>query len=152
MFYDEEETMGDHRSAMIRFAESLMCRKPITLHRNSKRSWLHMNDAVQALENLMFVEKYEAVNIGHPNVVETEYIARYMCDKTGVAFDEYVNVVDLPGQMTLEKHPGLDKQKSLLGFEPKISIEEGMDRVLAKVSERLDITERAHNIYNTNIS
>ena len=119
MFYDEDETMGDHRSAMIRFAEGLLSRKKITVHKNSKRSWMHMSDAVAALEKLMYVDKHCAINVGHPRVVETEYIAKYMCEKTGADFNALVDLVVLPGKMTLEKFPVLALQKDKLGFNRK---------------------------------
>jgi len=147
MFYDEAETIGDHRSAMIRFAEGLLNKKRIEVHRNSKRSWLHMNDAVRALEKLIYLDNFHVINIGHPNNVETEYIAEYMCKKTGVNFQDHVDLIDLPGKMTLIKIPDLSKQKQILGFEPEISIEEGIDRVIAVVKERIGYENPAHNIY-----
>jgi nucleoside-diphosphate-sugar epimerase len=147
MFYDEDETMGDHRSAMIRFAEGLLRGQPITVHRGSKRSWMHMDDAVVALEKLMHVGTYLVINIGNPAVIETEYIARHMCQKTGADFGRLVRLVDLPGRMTLEKYPDLTKQKDVLGFEPAITIEQGIDRVLSRVRGRLNVAEIAHNIY-----
>lgn len=147
MFYDEDETMGDHRSAMIRFAENLLRGEKITVHKGSKRAWMHMSDAVAALEKLTHLEKFTVINIGHPNVVDTEYIARYMCEKTGADYKALVDVVTLPQRMTLEKYPDLRRQKELLGFEPKVSIEEGMDKVLRKVRERLSYKEITHNIY-----
>jgi nucleoside-diphosphate-sugar epimerase len=147
MFYDEDETMGDHRSAMIRFAEGLIRGERITVHKNSKRSWLHMSDAVVALEKVMRLKDYAVINIGHPAVIETEYIAKYIAQKTGTEFDKLVDLQELPGKMTLEKYPDLKRQKELLGFDPKISIEEGMDRVIKKVKERINYQEIEHNIY-----
>ena len=147
MYYDEDETLGDHRSAMIRFAESLMIGEEITVHRNSARAWLHMHDAVKALEKLIYLNKFHAINIGHPNVVETEFIAKYMCNKLDRDFSKFVDLVNLPDKMTLEKRPDLTLQKELLGFNPSISIEEGMDRVLNKVKERLSYKSNTHDIY-----
>ena len=147
MYYDENETLGDHRSAMIRFAEGLLNENKITVHKNSKRAWLHMDDAVVALEKIISVEEYCEINIGHPKVVATEYIAEYMCKKIGVDYRKKVNLIDLPVQMTLEKIPDLTRQKRLLGFEPRISVEEGMDRVIEKVKSRLHVEHRKHSIY-----
>jgi len=147
MYYDEDETMGDHRSAMIRFAESLLQGKKITVHKDSRRAWLHMSDAVVALEKLLHLDGYHVLNIGHPNVIDTEYIARYMCEKIGADFDSLVDLVELPTRMTLVKIPDLTRQKELLGFEPKISIEQGMDRVIEKVKSRLGIETITHDIY-----
>lgn len=147
MYYDESETIGDHRSAMIRFAEGLLNGHRITVHKNSKRAWLHMDDGVVALEKLIYLDRYYAINIGHPSVVATEYLAEYMCKKIGVDFHKRVDLVELPEQMTLEKKPDLRRQKELLGVEPAISVEEGMDRVLAMVKSRLNVEHRKHSIY-----
>ncbi len=147
MYYDEDETMGDHRSAMIRFAEGLLQKKKITVHRNSRRSWMHMSDAVAALEKLLYIDSFQTINIGNPNVVDTEYIVRYMCDKLDLDFGKHVDLVDLPPRMTLVKLPDLTKQKTLLKFEPLISIEDGIEKVLAKVTARLGIETRTHEIY-----
>src|SRR5262245_51965494 len=58
MMYDEEEDFGDHRSAIIRFAYNLACGKPIEVHKGSARGWLHVSDAVAALEAAMRARKY----------------------------------------------------------------------------------------------
>ena len=125
MFYHEGEDIGSHRSAMIRFAHDLYFRKKIELHKGSKRSWLHMDDAVTALEKSMHLETFSIINIAHPNVIETETLARMFCDIYGRDYHEYVQEIPLPSQMTLEKIPDIRRQKKLLGFEPKISIEKG---------------------------
>jgi nucleoside-diphosphate-sugar epimerase len=132
---------------MIRFAEGLLNGEKITVHKTSKRSWMHMDDAVVALERLVYLDRHHVINLGHPNVVETEYIAKYMCGKLGIEFDKHVDLVGLPRRMTLVKIPDLTKQNQLLGFEPKISIEEGIERVLAKVKSRLGIETLNHHIY-----
>lgn len=147
MYYDEDETLGDNRSAMIRFAEGLLSGEKVTVHKGSKRGWLHTDDAVAALERLIQVDEYCVINIGHPRVVPTEYVARYMCQKIGLDFDKTVDLVELPELMTLEKVPDLKRQKKILGFEPTIGLEEGIDRVLAKVKSRLKMGFRKHVIY-----
>ena len=147
MYYDEDETLGDHRSAMIRFAEGLLQGKKIKVHKNSKRAWLHMDDAVVALEKTLYVEGYNILNIGHPKVVDTVYIARYICEKIGLEFEKYVEIIELPERMTLEKIPDLRRQKAILGFEPRITLEQGIDRVIAKVKIRCGIETTTHDIY-----
>jgi len=132
MFYREDETRGAHRSAMIRFAEGLAAGERITVHRNSRRGWLHIDDAVRAIARCVDLTGLHTINIGHPEVVETEWLARYMGDLLGVDAGRYMDLVDLPGRMTLEKYPTLDRQKELLGFEPTVDIREGVRRVLAQ--------------------
>jgi nucleoside-diphosphate-sugar epimerase len=137
MFYHEDETRGTHRSAMIRFAEGLLRRQKITVHKNSKRGWLHMDDAARALAALVNVQGFHTLNIGHPTVVETEWLARHMAEQLGLNVEDYWELADLPGRMTLEKFPGLALQKSLLGFTPQVDVQTGVQRVLAAVRSTL---------------
>jgi nucleoside-diphosphate-sugar epimerase len=135
MFYHEREDIGSHRSAMIRFGYDLFHYQKIELHKGSKRSWLHMNDAVTALEKLIYLNKFFIINIAHPHVIEMEQLARRFCEIYGRSYEEYVKEIPLPSQMTLEKIPDVSRQKYLLGFEPRIDIEEGIKRVADRIME-----------------
>lgn len=132
MFYHEDETRGAHRSAMIRFAEGLSRGEQITVHKNSKRGWLHMDDAVRAIAQTVHLDGYHVLNIGHPDVVETEWLARHMAEQLGVDVEKHWELIELPERMTLEKYPNLERQKSVLNFEPQVDIKEGIRRVLAE--------------------
>lgn len=133
MFYHEMEDIGDHRSAMIRFAYDLFHRKIVDVHKGSSRSWLHMDDAVVALERVCKLKEFSIINIGHPDIIKTEELARKFCDIYGIKYEDFVREVILPNQMTLEKIPSLKRQKELLHFEPRISIDEGVKRVANRI-------------------
>jgi nucleoside-diphosphate-sugar epimerase len=135
MFYHEDETRGSHRSAMIRFAEGLSKRERITVHQGSRRGWLHMSDAVRAISAVAHLKGFHILNIGHPDVVETEWLARYMADLVGVKAEDYWDLIPLPERMTLHKYPNLDKQRTLLNFEPAVDIKAGVQRVLNQFAE-----------------
>lgn len=131
MFYSEKETLGDHRSAMIRFAQNLSIRSSIEVHRGSQRSWMHIDDAVVALERTIYLDQYHVINIGHPEVISTETLARMIQTKLGVS-TELIHIVDQPERMTLSKVPELRKQRELLNVDPVIDIVEGVRRVCAR--------------------
>lgn len=133
MFYSEDEDLGDHRSAMIRFAYDLFFGKTIEVHKDSARSWLHMDDAIVALERAAHLKDFYIINIGHPAVVKTEDLARKFCDIYGLDYERYVKEISLPEQMTLAKVPDLTRQRLLLKFEPKIGINEGVLRVANRI-------------------
>jgi nucleoside-diphosphate-sugar epimerase len=130
MVYDENETVGEHRSAMIRFVSNLARGRPIEVHRGSARSWLHVADAVRAIEAAGRVDHYSVINIGHPEVIPMADLAELIRAELGAAGDLVVTT-ELPPQMTLIKRPTLDRQRALLGFEPRIGIVEGVRRVCA---------------------
>src|SRR5262245_38570969 len=107
MVYDENEDLGDHRSAMIRFTSELALGRPIEVHRGSARSWLHISDAVRAIAAAADVREYSVINIGHPDVVPIEALAERVRREIG-APASLVCERDLPARMTAVKRPLLD--------------------------------------------
>jgi nucleoside-diphosphate-sugar epimerase len=136
MMYDEEEDLGDHRSAMIRFATNLALGRPIEVHNGSARGWFHVSDAVRAIEGAARAKEYSVVNIGHPDVRAIAELAEMIRARLG-ASKELVTVRDLPERMTLVKNPTLERQRTILGVTPKVGVEEGVDILCKRINERL---------------
>jgi nucleoside-diphosphate-sugar epimerase len=130
MVYDENETVGEHRSAMIRFVSNLARGRPIEVHRGSARSWLHVSDIVRGIEAAARLDEYAVINLGHPELVPMADLAEMIRAELNVS-PELVITTELPPQMTLVKHPTLERQRSLLGFEPRVGIAEGVRRMCA---------------------
>jgi nucleoside-diphosphate-sugar epimerase len=153
MVYDENETVGEHRSAMIRFVSNLARGRPIEVHRGSARSWLHVSDAVRAIEAAARVPEFSVINIGHPEIVSMADLAEMIRAELN-ALPELVVQTELPPKMTLIKRPTLDRQRCLLGVEPRIGIREGVRRVcavqsgltLSKFDLHLDPPERSRAV------
>jgi nucleoside-diphosphate-sugar epimerase len=136
MIYDENEDLGDHRSAMIRFTSDLALGRAVEVHRGSARSWLHVSDAVRAIERAAHLREYAVVNIGHPDVRPIEALAGLIRAELG-ADPSLLRVVDQPARMTPVKRPTLTRQRDLLGVDPAVSLEEGVRLVCRRVRERL---------------
>lgn len=133
MMYDEDEDLGDHRSAMIRFAYNLGRGLPIEVHRGSARGWLHVTDAVAAIERAAHVrDNYHVVNIGNGEIVPIETLAEMIRAEFG-ADKSLVRILDLPPQMTLKKNPSLNRQTDILGYTPKVKLAEGVKRVCDRI-------------------
>jgi nucleoside-diphosphate-sugar epimerase len=141
MVYDENEDLGDHRSAMIRFTSELALGRPIEVHRGSARSWLHITDAVRAIAAAAEVREYSVINVGHP------LGRRRAAPPAGVRADggapaSLVCPRELPARMTAVKRPLLDRMRNLLGVVPDVSLDEGVRRVCRRVRERLAAGDR----------
>lgn len=132
MMYDENEDLGDHRSAMIRFAWNLARRKPIEVHKGSARGWLHVSDAVRAIVAAAEIQRNDVVNIGHSDIRSIEELAEMIRIELN-ADKNLVRSVDLPERMTLQKRPVLERMRSLLNVEPRVELEEGVKRVCERV-------------------
>ncbi|WP_165185472.1 NAD-dependent epimerase/dehydratase family protein [Caulobacter soli] len=139
MIYDENEDFGDHRSAMIRFAHDLARGRSIQVHRGSARGWLHISDAVRAIEAAAAVEEHAVINIGHPDVSPIEALAEGLRIRLN-ASPSLITQNDLPARMTPAKQPSLTRMRDLLGVTPKVSLDEGLDRVVARVRTRLALS------------
>lgn len=135
MMYDENEDLGDHRSAMIRFAYNLYHGIPIEVHVGSARGWLHVSDAVRAIEAATRVNGYAVINIGNPDVYSIKELALMVCKELG-ADENLIHYTELPSRMTLVKRPALTRQKELLKVETTVQLEEGVKRVCNKIRER----------------
>src|SRR5207244_9122622 len=90
--------LGEHRAAMIRFASNLAAGKPVDVHRGSARGWMHISDAVRAVEAAARVRAYTVINVGHPDVRPIEELAELVRAELG-APEELLRLVDLPPQM-----------------------------------------------------
>ena len=136
MMYDEDEDLGDHRSAMIRFATNLCLGKPIEVHNGAARGWFHVTDAVRAIEAAARVDDYYVINIGSSEIKPIAELAEMIRACFGASKD-LVKVIDIPNRMTLAKRPTLDRQTNILGVTQRVGLEEGVARVCARVKERL---------------
>ena len=137
MMYSEHENMGENRSAMIRFAEAVVTGTPFQVHKNAKRSWLHMSDAVVMYELLMHVDGNHLVNVGNSDFIDIEEMAEFMCDYVGQDHS-LIQLSELPGKMTLTKIASFNKLTELIGYTPKVKQNDGMARVIERVKTVLN--------------
>lgn len=142
MIYSEDEDFGDHRSAMIRFAWRLARGQQIEVHRGTLRGWMHVTDLARATEAAGRVKEYMAINVGHPDVRPIEELAEMIRRRLGAPKNLIIEN-ELPQRMTSIKRPVLKRQTEDLGVECLVSLEQGVDRLVARVQERLAVMSRA---------
>lgn len=131
MFYDEKETRGDHRSAMIRFCYNLINGRKIKVHNGSCRSWLHISDGVKILSDLMMINNYDVVNVGSDELILTIDLVKMICDEIGISMtSDLIEVTELPEKMTLEKIPDIRKMMSYSNHIQGVTMKEGVRRVV----------------------
>lgn len=101
------------------------------------RSWCYIDDAIDFL--LLCLEKDESIgnifNIGNPSGTITtiglaEKIIRITKSKSKIKF------IEIPYSDVELRIPNIEKGKFLLGYEPKISLEEGIERTFKWYKER----------------
>jgi nucleoside-diphosphate-sugar epimerase len=125
--------------AIRAFIETLLAGQDLVIHGDGSqvRAWCYVDDLVDAL--LLVLERPEAVgevfNVGNERSVLTilelaEQIRRLMGGTAEITFRplHYTDV-----EMRI---PNIDKARNLLGWEPKVDLEEGLSRTIAWYRER----------------
>lgn len=106
--------------------------KPLTIYGDGKqtRSFCYVDDLVDGLCLFMFGNnlKGEVINIGNPNektILEFATIVKGLTQTNSEIVYE-----QLPGDDPKKRKPDITKAKNLLHWEPKISLEEGLQRTI----------------------
>ena len=107
--------------------------EPLEVHKPGSqiRSWCYIDDMVDALELVLSNDKSEGevFNIGNPQATSTtlqtaETVIRLSNSKSKIAFKELkYPEVDI-------RVPSIEKARRILGFEPKVSFEDGINRTI----------------------
>lgn len=123
---------------IINFISQALEGNPITIFGDGSqtRSLSYVDDTVAGLIALMFLDntKGEIVNIGSPeehSVLEFANIIKGLTDSASeIVFSE-----DLPKDDPVKRMPDITKAKSMLSWEPKVSLEEGLLKTIEYLKE-----------------
>jgi nucleoside-diphosphate-sugar epimerase len=90
MLYGPGEPATGYRSALVRFMDAAMKGKPLVVHKETKRQWCFISDAVAVLVEIIETpqrDKYEAYNIGNDEQIPTVGLAKLIVRMVGSASD-----------------------------------------------------------------
>jgi nucleoside-diphosphate-sugar epimerase len=125
--------------AIHRFVVRALRGEDLEIHNDGSqiRAWCYVDDIIEAL--LLSIEKPEAVghafNIGNPRSVCTIYdLARQVVRLTGSK--SRLVFVPWPHTDVELRIPNIEKARRILGFEPRVDLEEGLGRTIAWYRER----------------
>ncbi len=118
---------------IVRFALQALSNEPITLFGNGEqtRSLCYVDDLVEGLIRLMFYEntKGEIVNLGNPEEHKVREFAEIIKRLTNSS-SEIVSREELPKDDPLRRNPDITKAKQLLSWEPQVSLDDGLKRLI----------------------
>jgi dTDP-glucose 4,6-dehydratase len=122
--------------AIPRFITSCLLNEPVTIHGDgtAQRDWLYVEDLCQALDKVLHRPldkiKGEVINIGTGRSIDILTIAKIIIQKMGKSEKLITYIDDRPGQV-LRHASSREKAKRLLGWEPKVKFEEGIEKTIS---------------------
>jgi nucleoside-diphosphate-sugar epimerase len=117
------------------FVEQIVTEKPFTIYGDGQqtRSFCYIDDAVRTFLRAGLTEPgaNQIFNVGTEHEVTIESLAERLFEIAGEEPDvEYVDSVELDGS-TRRRQPDVSRARSLLEYEPSVSLDEGLERTFA---------------------
>jgi len=123
---------GVYGRVIPRFIEQALSNKPITIfgEGSQTRSFCYVTDQVEGLLKLAFSEraKGEVVNIGSDKEITILELAKLVRELTNSSSE--MGFHPLPEDDPSRRKPDISKAKEILGWVPKVGLEEGLKRTI----------------------
>jgi dTDP-glucose 4,6-dehydratase len=127
--YGPRMRLNDGR-ALPNFVHQALMGQPITVYGTGKqtRSFCYVSDLIEGIYRLMMSDEHEPTNIGNPHEITilefAERIRTLLGAKTPIVFEP------LPQDDPKQRCPDISKARRILGWEPKVNLEEGLKLTL----------------------
>ena len=99
------------------------------------RSFSYVQDTVNGIISLMESEHNDVFNIGNPTEITINHLASKIIEITN-SNSKLINK-DLPQDDPKQRKPDITKAKTLLNWEPKVKLEDGLTKTIDWVSSQL---------------
>jgi dTDP-glucose 4,6-dehydratase len=115
--------------------------KPLTVYGDGTqtRSFCYVSDTIEGIYRLLLCDETDPVNIGNPREMTILEFARKIIELTGSSSQitfvhpEDVRIKDDPKV----RQPDISKARRVLGWEPKVSLEKGLETTIAWFQDRV---------------
>jgi dTDP-glucose 4,6-dehydratase len=113
------------------FLDQALLGQPMTVFGNGSqtRSFCYVSDLVDGLYRLMLSDERYPVNLGNPREMTILEFAEHIRRMTGTA--SQLVFKELPEDDPKQRKPDITKARAILGWEPKVSLEDGLRETVA---------------------
>ena len=122
--------MNDGR-AIPNFIRQTLLGEPLTVYGDGSqtRSFMYVSDLVDGIWRLMHAAVHDPVNIGNPHEMTLLELAKRIVRLTGSASS--IVFMPLPADDPRVRQPDITRARTLLGWEPRVDVDEGLQRTIA---------------------
>jgi dTDP-glucose 4,6-dehydratase len=120
----------DDGRVISNFVMQALREEPLTVYGdgNQSRSFCFVSDLIEGIVRLSLSKEHTPVNIGNPNEFTILQCAEAVLDVTGSRSS--LRFEPLPVDDPARRRPDIRRAKTLLGWEPRISLREGLQQSL----------------------
>jgi dTDP-glucose 4,6-dehydratase len=123
------------------FLKQALCLEPLTVYGDGSqtRSFCYVDDLIEGIYRLLLSDEHDPVNIGNP--IETtildfaKTINRLVGNQKGLIYKEGQRGEGDPQR----RRPDISRAKEILGWEPHVSLEEGILKTIPYFKEKLGL-------------
>lgn len=122
--------------AIPAFIPQALKNEPITVFGDGSqtRSFCYVDDLIQGIYRLLLSEYHDPVNIGNPYEMTIKELAETIVEVTGSRSE--ITYKPLPKDDPKVRQPDISKAKSILGWEPKVPLVDGLAQTVAWFREQ----------------
>ena len=116
-------------------------KEPLTIYGDGSqtRSFCYVDDLIEGIYKLLLSDEHDPVNIGNPaeiSILEFAHtINRLVQNPAGIITKEAQRLGDDPQR----RQPDITRAKTILGWEPKIDLDEGISRTIPYFKNKLGL-------------
>ena len=127
--------------AVPNFIAQALKNEDVTIFGSGKqtRSFCYISDLVSGLIALMESKENEPVNIGNPHEMSIEEMARVIIRMTGAS--SKIVFKPLPTDDPQVRQPDITRARTLLGWEPKVPLEQGLTSTIDYFKAKMALQE-----------
>jgi dTDP-glucose 4,6-dehydratase len=128
--YGPRMRLNDGR-ALPNFVQQALSGRPLTVYGvgQQTRSFCYVSDLIEGIYRLMLSDEHLPTNIGNPQEITilefAERVRRHFPDAPAIIFEP------LPQDDPKQRCPDITKARRILNWEPKVSLEEGLQETIA---------------------
>ena len=140
--YGPRMRLNDGR-ALPNFVHQALTGEPITVYGDGKqtRSFCHVSDLIEGIYRLLLSDEHLPTNIGNPQEITILQFA----ERIRQQFENAPPIVfkPLPQDDPKQRCPDITKAKKILGWEPKVGLDEGLRTTLDYFKEQFARSKNA---------
>jgi dTDP-glucose 4,6-dehydratase len=111
--------------------------KPLTVYGDGSqtRSFCYVDDLVAGITALTESDEHDPMNLGNPDEFTVKELAEMIIRKTGSK--SRLTYQPLPADDPLQRQPVIDFAKKALDWEPKVKLEDGLDKTIGYFKSKI---------------